>query len=107
MNRYRTLLPLVTLLLAGCLTLALLPASLVRAAPVGHQLPFAGTYPVLEGPGAARNDEDDTAMRSRATSGIAGATPVPASVSMVTASKLIANHRPADDAAFLQCLEPR
>src|SRR5512145_415188 len=39
-------------------------------------------------------------MRSRATSGIAGATPAPANVSMVTSSKLIASHRLADDGRF-------
>jgi murein DD-endopeptidase MepM/ murein hydrolase activator NlpD len=76
MNRYHAPLLLVTLLLAGCLALALLPVSSGRAAPVGHQLPFEGTYPVLEGPGAARNDEDDTTMRSRDAEGIILGLPV-------------------------------
>jgi murein DD-endopeptidase MepM/ murein hydrolase activator NlpD len=77
MNRYRArLLTWASLLAAGCLALALLPAAPGRAAPVGHRLPFDGTYPVLEWPGAARNQEDDEALRSRDAEGILLGLPV-------------------------------
>jgi murein DD-endopeptidase MepM/ murein hydrolase activator NlpD len=77
MNGYQVRLPRwALLLLVGCLALALMPAAPARAAPAGHRLPFDNADPVLEWPGAARNDEDDAAMRSRDAEGILLGLPV-------------------------------